>query len=229
VPRGLVGSGDYRQRGIARAEHLTGGGFGFNSGTGKARSRGKSFGKLLDGEAELLRALAGAAVHLSGGSTAGQEVWCGGASGRGARDSTASWGLGLGFPGVRVPLFVGRQNGLDVRVGRGARQDSRAAGGARKEKRRRGEGGADGWGQRVRKRGEEAQLGWPMGGGERPMGQAGWAEGPSEAADGRKGGGRWAELGRGGRRERRAVRREKRGGMGFWLLFPNLLLFSFSS
>jgi hypothetical protein len=34
-------------------------------------------------------------------------------------------------------------------------------------------------------------------------------------------------LGRRGRRERRAVRREKRGGMGFWLLFPNVLLFSF--
>jgi hypothetical protein len=34
-------------------------------------------------------------------------------------------------------------------------------------------------------------------------------------------------LGRGGRRERRAARREKRGGMGFWLLFPNHLLFSF--
>jgi hypothetical protein len=81
------------------------------------------------------------------------------------------------------------------------------------EERRRGEGGADGWGQRARKRGEEARLG---------------------LADGRRGtadGASWADglLGRGGRRERRAARREKRGGMGFWLLSPNLLLFSFSS
>jgi hypothetical protein len=36
-PRGSGGSGDYRRRGIVRAEHLTGGGFGFNSGTGRAR------------------------------------------------------------------------------------------------------------------------------------------------------------------------------------------------
>jgi hypothetical protein len=65
---------------------------------------------------------------------------------RGGRDSTALWGLGLGFPGVRVPLFVGRRGGLGVRAGRGTRQGSRAAVGARKEKRRRGVGGADGWG-----------------------------------------------------------------------------------
>jgi hypothetical protein len=74
------------------------------------------------------------------------------------RDSTVPWGLGLRFPGVRVPLFVGRRGGLGVRAGRGARRGSRAAGGARKEKRRRGEGGGDGWGQRARKRGEEARL-----------------------------------------------------------------------
>jgi hypothetical protein len=37
VPRGLGESGDHRRRGIARAERLTGGGFGFNSGTGRTR------------------------------------------------------------------------------------------------------------------------------------------------------------------------------------------------
>jgi hypothetical protein len=69
-------------------EHLTGGGFGFNSGTGRARGRGRSIGKLPGGEAELLRALAGAEMHRSSGSAAEQEVRCGGAGGRGARGST---------------------------------------------------------------------------------------------------------------------------------------------
>jgi hypothetical protein len=135
-PWGSRGFGDYRRRGIVRAEHLTGGGFGFNSGTSRARGRGRSFGKLPGGEAELLRALAGAEMHWSNGSTAEQEVRCGGAGGRGARGSTAPGGLGLRFPGVRVPLFVGRRNGLGVRARRGARRDSRAAGvrGRRKRK-----------------------------------------------------------------------------------------------
>jgi hypothetical protein len=39
-PRGSGGFGDYRRRGIVRAEHLAGGGFGFNSGTGRARGHG---------------------------------------------------------------------------------------------------------------------------------------------------------------------------------------------
>jgi hypothetical protein len=75
-------------------------------------------------------------MHRSNGSAAEQEVRCSGAGGRGARGSTAPSGLGLGFPGVRVPLFVGRRNGFGVRAGRGARRDSRVAGvrGRRKRK-----------------------------------------------------------------------------------------------
>jgi hypothetical protein len=149
------GSRDYRRRGIVRADHLTGGGFGFNSGTGRARGRGRSFGKLPGVEAELLRALAGAKMHRSNGSEAEQEVRCGGAGVLGVQRRRG--GLGLGFPGVRVPLFVGRRNGLGVRAGRGARRDSWAAG-VRGRRKRREEGGADGWGQRARKRGEEARL-----------------------------------------------------------------------
>jgi hypothetical protein len=165
-----------------RAEHLTGGSFGFNSGTGRARGRGRSFGKLPGGEAELLRALAGAEMHRSNGSTAEQEVRCGGAGGRGARGSTVPGGLGLGFPRVRVPLFVGRRNGLGVRAGSGVRRDSRAAG-VRGRRKRREEGGADGWGQRARKRGEEARLGL--------------ADGDGLAADVEAGIGRWkAQIGR---------------------------------
>jgi hypothetical protein len=99
------------------------------------------------------------------------------------------------------------------------------------EERRRGEGGDDGWGQRARKRGEGARLG--LADGRRGVADgAGWAD--VERSRPMEVGGRpmWMAdelLGRGGRRERRAVRREKRGGMGFWLLFLNLLLFSFSS
>jgi hypothetical protein len=165
-----------------RAEHLTGGGFGFNSGTCRARGRGRRFGKLSGGEAELLRALAEAEMHRSNGSAAEQEVRCGGAGGRGARGSTAPGGLGLGFPRVRVPLFVGRRYGLGVRAGCEARRDSRAAG-VRGRRKRREEGGADGWGQRARKRGEEARLGL--------------ADGDGLAADVEAGIGRWkAEIGR---------------------------------
>jgi hypothetical protein len=119
VLRGLGRFGDHRRRRIVRAEQDIGGGFGFNSGTGRDRGRGRSFGKLPGGETELPQALAGAEVHRSGGSTTEQEVRCGGTSGKGARGSTAPWGLGLGFPGVQVPLFVGRRNGLGVRARRG--------------------------------------------------------------------------------------------------------------
>jgi hypothetical protein len=59
VLRGSGRSGDHRRRGIAGAEHLTGSGFGFNSGTGRARVEGRSFGKLPGGEAELLRGCGG--------------------------------------------------------------------------------------------------------------------------------------------------------------------------
>jgi hypothetical protein len=41
VLRGSGRSGDHRRQGIVRAERLTGGGFGFNSGMGRARGRGK--------------------------------------------------------------------------------------------------------------------------------------------------------------------------------------------
>jgi hypothetical protein len=75
-------------------------------------------------------------MHRSNRSAAEQEVRCGGAGGRGARGSTAPGGLGLGFQGVRVPLFVGRRNGLGVRAGRGARRDSWAAGVRGRRKRR---------------------------------------------------------------------------------------------
>jgi hypothetical protein len=109
-------------------------------------------------------------------------VWCGGAGGSGARGSTAPGGLGLEFPGVRVPLFVGRRNGLGVRAGSRARRDSRAAG-VQGRRKRREEGGADGWGQRARKRGQEARLGL--------------ADGDGLAADVEAGIGRWeAEIGR---------------------------------
>jgi hypothetical protein len=58
-------------------------------------------------------------MRWSGRSTAMQETQHVGASGRGARGSTAPWGLGLGFPGVWVTLFVGRRGGLGMRAGRG--------------------------------------------------------------------------------------------------------------
>jgi hypothetical protein len=98
-----------------RAEHLTGGGFGFNSGTGRARGRGKNFGKLPGGEAELLRALAGAEMHRSNGSAAEKEVRCGGAGGRGARGSSAPGGFR-----VRVP------RGSGASICRAAEQPRRA-------------------------------------------------------------------------------------------------------
>jgi hypothetical protein len=91
---------------------------------------------------------------------------------------------GTGGFRVRVPLFVGRQNGLGVRARRGARRDSRAAG-VRGRRKRREEGGADGWGQRAKKTGEEARLGL--------------ADGDGLAADVEAGIGRWeAEIGRWG-------------------------------
>jgi hypothetical protein len=58
-------------------------------------------------------------TQWSGRSTAMQETQRGGASGRGARGSTALWGLGLGFMGVWVTLFLGRRGGLGVRAGHG--------------------------------------------------------------------------------------------------------------
>jgi hypothetical protein len=145
---------------------------------------------------------------------------CGGAGGRGARGSTAPGGLGLGFPGVRVPLFVGQQNGLGVRAERESltgdlgwpvRIGEKEGGGRRGEtlmcrpwlaERERE---CSSWGRaRPRARagpreeeGEEARLGLADGGGLRPM----------EAGRGRCGGGdrpmgsgdrpMWSELGLG--------------------------------
>jgi hypothetical protein len=179
VPWGSGVSDDHRRRGIARAERLTGGGFRFNSGTGRTRGRGRSFGKLPGDEVELLRALAGAEVHRSGRSAVEQEARCGGASGRGARGSTAPWGLGLGFPGVRVPLFVGWRGTLGMRAERESLTGDlgwpvRVGEEGKKERRREALTG----GARARKRGEEAWLGRAdgdglaadCGGGDRPMG-----------------------------------------------------------
>jgi hypothetical protein len=82
--------------------------------------------------------LAGAEGHRSGGSAVEQEVRCGGAIGSGARGSTAQRGLGLGFPGVRVPLFVGRRNDLGVWAGRGGSPGFSGGRCASGKKRRRG-------------------------------------------------------------------------------------------
>jgi hypothetical protein len=101
-------------------------------------------------------------VHRSGGSTAEQEVRCGGASGKGARGSTALWGLGLGFLGVRVPLFVGRRNGLGVRAGRGGSSGfsgGRCASGMKGRREERRDADVQALAVRGRKR-EEARSGW---------------------------------------------------------------------
>jgi hypothetical protein len=115
VPRGLGGSGNHQRRGIARVGHLTDGSFGFNSGTGRAWGRGRSFRKLPGGEAELLRALAGAEVHRSGGSAVEQEV-------RGSRAERGSgarvWGgCGVGDEMQSEP-DKGRAGDLGVRARR---------------------------------------------------------------------------------------------------------------
>jgi hypothetical protein len=163
-----------------------------------------------------MQGLSWAGTQLGGMPTAVQKGCAVEQEGGGVRDSTAPWGLGLGFLGVWVPLFVGRRGGLGVRAGRGARRGSRAAGGARKEKRRRGEGGADGRGQRARKRGEEARLGLADG--------SKLSRCRAELADGSRGRRpMWMAdglLGRRGRRERRAERREKERGNGLLASFP---------
>jgi hypothetical protein len=58
--RGSGRSGDRRRRGIARAEHLTGGGPRCNSGATRVEVAGGELGELPGGEAELLQGLAGA-------------------------------------------------------------------------------------------------------------------------------------------------------------------------
>jgi hypothetical protein len=60
VPRGSGRSRDRRRRGIARAEHLTGGGPRCNSGATRVEVAGGELGELPGGEAELLQGLAGA-------------------------------------------------------------------------------------------------------------------------------------------------------------------------
>jgi hypothetical protein len=139
-------------------------------------------------------------VHRTSGSAAEQEVRCGGAIGSGARGSTAPWGLGLGFPGIQVPLFVGRRNGpacsraqglagilgRPVRVGeekeKGEEDDVRALAG-RGRKRERGESARAG----VRGRLGQAWPTWGEGGrGKREMGRGGRRAGPR----GRRGKGR---------------------------------------
>jgi hypothetical protein len=135
VPRRLGGSRNHRRQGIARAEHLTGGGFGFNSGTGRARGRGRSFRKLPGGEAELLRALAGAEVHRSGGSAVEQEV-------RGGR---AEWGSGARvWGGCGVGDEMQRVRGSQIKVGPG----TSACGPGARARRRFRMAGARGGGKR---------------------------------------------------------------------------------
>jgi hypothetical protein len=101
-------------------------------------------------------------TQRSSRSSAMQDTQRGRASGRGARGSTAPWGLGLGFPGVRVPLFVGRRGGLGVRARRESLtgdlgwpvcvgeerkkgEDEALAGGAKEPQRERGIRGARCW------------------------------------------------------------------------------------
>jgi hypothetical protein len=86
VLRGSGMSGDHRRRGIARAEHLTGGGFGFNSGTARAQGRGQKLHE---------------ASWRRGGATAGDVVaW--GATGAGKEGGGGAGDLRGCRAGVRV-------------------------------------------------------------------------------------------------------------------------------
>jgi hypothetical protein len=172
VLRGSGRSGDHRWQGIARAERLTGGGFGFNSGTGRLGVEGRSFGKLPGGEAELLRPL--------------PELRCTGAAdprrSRGAeRRSKAAavlrhrWRprrLGLGFTGgwaalckaAALPWRAGPEEGRSPGI------SDRCA--SRKKEERGEDGGAARWGQPEI---ETHGSGWPMESGGSADG-ASWAD-----------------------------------------------------